>query len=272
MIRFLTILLSALVAISLFGVRVEKEMTFADGYNGASLGSTESVSIDFARKTDDEIMISGGLPHYCDRSDRKNPCANVAGATVLGYYDKTYAELIENFSSARVIRGRVLYAAQSKEVDDVVARLYVTMKTNVTEGGTTITNFKNGLKEYVHGQGLNISYSQTVSSYTLNLNLYKAAISEEKLVVLFCSNYSMVSLQAFDAESGTEEFTIQHYVGNHVVVGYGVRTIKYYNASGKLINTLNLLAVATGFRHSPVGYILLDNYGTIIDGYEVNIY
>lgn len=270
--RFIAVLMSALVAISLFGVHSANEMTFADGYNGASLENSEKVTIEFARKADDEIIINGGLPKYSDGSSRENTCANTAGAIVLGYYDKTYDEIIANFSSARVIRDKVLYAAQSDAVDSVIARLYVTMKTNFTEGGTTIANFKSGLREYVNDQGLNISYSQVVSDYALNFNAYESSIRQEKPVVLFCSNYSLVSLTALDAESGTEVFTMQHYTGNHVLVAYGIRKINYYNASGKLINQLNLLAVATGFSYGAFGYILLDDYGTLIDGYNVKIY
>ena len=270
--RLLTVLMSTLVVISLFVVHPKNEMTFADGYNGASLENSEKVTIDFSRKEDDEIIISGGLPNYCDRSNRSNTCANVAGAIVLGYYDKMDDGLIENFSSARVIRDKVLYATQSGAVDDVIARLYQTMKTNITEGGTTIGNFKSGLQEYVKGQGMDTSYSQVVFDYSLDFNTYKDAISHEKPVVLFCSKYSLVSLQAFDAEAETEEFVLQHYAGNHVLVGYGVRTIKYYNNAGKLLRQLDLLAVATGMSYGYQGYILLDDYGTLIDGYTVDIY
>ena len=270
--QFLTVLMSALIAVSILGMRAETEMTFADGYNGAPFEHTETATIERARKADDEIMINGGMPEYADGKGLLNSCANVAGATLLGYYDKTYDELIEGFSSARVIRDKVFYSRQTEAVDNVMARLYETMKTNVTEGGTTIANFKSGLREYVNGQGLDIAYSQVVSDYSLGFNAYKGAIRQEKPVVLFCSKYSLVSLMAFDAESDTEEFTMQHYTGNHVVIAYGIRTIKYYNAAGKLINTLDLLAVATGFSYSPFGYILLDDYGTLIDGYKVDIY
>ncbi|HIS35154.1 TPA: hypothetical protein IAC10_00785 [Candidatus Scatousia excrementigallinarum] len=269
---FLTVLLSAIFAISLCVMQHNKEMTFADGYNGASLENSETVSINFVRKEDNEIMINGGMPEYSDKIDLANSCANVAGAILLGYYDKTYDELIENFSAARVIRDKILYSKQTEAVDEVMAELYTTMKTNVTEGGTTIGNFKAGLKEYVNGQGRNISYSQVVSNQSLNFNTYESAIAQEKPVVLFCSKYSLVSLQAFDAEYGTEQFVMQHYTGNHVVIGYGIRTITYYDAAGRVLRQLDLLAVATGYSFNPFGYIVLDDYGTLIDGYKVNIY
>ena len=270
--RVLTFLMSILMLFSFFSIPVDNEMTFADSYNGASLENSEKVSIAFAYKEDSEIKIDGGLPNYCDRSTRTNSCANVAGAIVLGYYDKTYDDLIENFSSARVIRDKVLYAAQNVVVDDVIARLYITMKTNITEGGTTITNFKNGLQEYVNDQGLGISYSQVISNYSLNYSKYEDSIKQENPVVLFCSKYSLVSQMAFTAESGTEEFTLQHYIGNHVLIGYGIRAIKYYNSSGDLVRQLTLLTVGTGMSYGALGYVLLDDYGKLIDGYKINIF
>lgn len=270
--RVLTVLMSTLILFLLFGGRVDSEMTFAGSYNGASLENSEEISINFAHKEDSEIKINGGLPNYYDRSDRTNSCANVAGAIVLGYYDKTYDELIENFSSARVIRDKILYAAQNAVVDDVIARLYITMKTNITEGGTTIANFKSGLQKYVNDQGLEISYSQVISNYSLNFNIYEDSIRQENPVVLFCSKYSLVSQMAFTAESGKEEFTLQHYIGNHVLIGYGFRTIKYYDSFGNLVRQLNLLAVGTGMSYGYLGYVLLDDYGTLIDGYKINIF
>ena len=69
-----------------------------------------------------------------------------------------------------------------------------------------------------------------------------------------------------------EEFTLQHYIGNHVLIGYGIRTIKYYNSSGDLVHQLKLLAVGTGMSYGSLGYVLLDDYGTLIDGYKINIF
>ena len=106
----------------------------------------------------------------------------------------------------------------------------------------------------------------------MNFSKYEDSIKQENPVVLFCSKYSLVSQMAFTAESGTEEFTLQHYIGNHVLIGYGIRTIKYYNSSGDLVHQLKLLAVGTGMSYGSLGYVLLDDYGTLIDGYKINIF
>lgn len=270
--KFIAGLMSFVLAIPVFYVPIEQEMTFADGYNGASLENSVFTSIPFSRKEEEEFLINGGLPLYYDVSSRTNTCANVAGAIVLGYYDKTYDDLIENFTSARVIRDRVLYAKQTEAVEDTMARLYTTMKTNVTEGGTTVANFKTGLQTYVNEQGKNISYVDVISNESLQVEEYIQAIQNEHPIALFVSKYTLISTVALDAESDVEEFYKQRYVGNHTVVCYGLRTIRYYDESGRLTEQLDLLMVATGYSHSPTGYILIDDYGTLVDGYEINIY
>ena len=270
--RFAAVLLSIVLAIPMFCVSVEWEMTFADGYNGASLENSDFTSIAFSRKVEEEVVISGAVPLYYDISSRKNTCANVAGAIILEYYDKTFNNLIENFTSARVIRDRVLYAKQTEAIDDVMGCLYTMMKTNVTEGGTTVANFKMGLQTYVNEHGKNISYTQVIINETLQEKTYKQAIEEEKPIVLFVSKYTLIAQSALDAETGVEEFYKQRYVGNHTVVCYGIRTIKYYDAAGNLVEQMKLLNVATGYGHSPTGYILIDDYGTLVDGYVTNIF
>ena len=270
--KFAAIVMSLMLAIPMFCMPVEREMTFADGYNGASLENSEFTTIPFSRKEEEEVLIKGGVPLYYDESSRTNTCANVAGAILLGYYDKTYDELIENFSSARVIRDKVLYAKQTEAVEAVMERLYATMLTNVTEGGTTIPNFKNGLKTYVNEQGRSISYTQAVSDETIQVDILQNSIQNERPIVLFVSKYTLISTLALDAESGAEEFYKQRYVGNHTVVCYGMRTIRYFDATGRQTNQLDLLLVATGYGYSSTGYILIDEYGTLIDGYEVYIF
>lgn len=270
--RFMSALVSIVLAFPLILAPAHQEITFADGYNGASLENSVFTSIPFSRKEEEEILIDGGMPLYYDISSRTNTCANVAGAIVMGYYDKTYDELIENFTSARVIRDKVLYAKQTQEVENTMARLYTTMKTNITEGGTTVANFKTGLQTYINEQGRKVSYSQVIKNETLEVESYKRAIQNNRPVVLFVSKYTLISTLALDAETGAEEFYKQLYTGNHTVVCYGMRTIRYYDASGKLTDQMDLLLVATGYNHSPTGYIMIDDYGTLVDGYEVNVF
>lgn len=269
--KLAAVLLSVLFAVPMFSA--PRQMTFADnGFNGASLDRTEFKTISFAAKENDENSFYGALPEYVDGSGRQNTCANVAGAIVLGYYDKDYDNLIENFTSTREIFGKLIYTPQTDAVLDVMARLYDDMKTNVTAGGTTVANFKSGFQTYVNEQGRNVSYTQMVSNQQLLSSRYKQSIDNGRPVVFFVSGYTLIPTTILDAESGPEEYYEQYYVGNHTVVGYGYRTIRYYNAVGNLVKQLDLLTVATGNPASPLAYVSVDDYTNLIDGYEIYIY
>ena len=147
MVKLAAVLLSAVFAAPVLGGT--REMTFADGYNGGSWVESVEQTISFSTKDDQEIAFYGGMPKYYNVSSYTNTCANVAGTTVLGYYDQYYDNLIENFTSTRVVFGLVIYNGQTDAVQAVTNQLYIDMGTNVTEGGTTINGFKNGMVTYV---------------------------------------------------------------------------------------------------------------------------
>ena len=258
--KLATVLLSALFAAPMFCA--PREMTFADGFNGASWEETIEETVNFSYKQDEETFIEGTLPTYYDLSTYANTCAPVAGSIVLGYYDQYYDNLIENFTSTRVIFGMKLYNSQTEAVQTVINQLYSDMGTNNTEGGTTINGFKSGMTTYVGRKGRSVTFSQRV---------FKQSIQNEKPVVLFVSHYSLVDLTDLSEQTGTEDIFVQHYGGNHTLIGYGMRTVKYYNAASNLVRQLDLLAVATGFPDYPLAYIILDDYTNIIDGFEINI-
>ena len=90
--------------------------------------------------------------------------------------------------------------------------------------------------------------------------------------MLFVSGYTVIATIALDAESGVGEYYEQYYVGNHTVVGYGMRTIRYYNAAGNLVKQLDLVKVATGNPANSLVYISLDDYTNLVDGYAIDIY
>lgn len=212
------------------------------------------------------------MPRYYNVSSYTNTCANVAGTTVLGYYDQYYDNLIENFTSTRVVFGLVIYNGQTDAVQAVINQLYVDMGTNATEGGTTINGFKNGMVTYVARKNRQLTYSQIVSGSTVLTDTCASMIEDGIPAVVFVSKYSLVDTGDFEAETGTEDVFVQHYGGNHTLVVYGVRTIKYYNAAGALVRQLDLLKVSTAYADFATAYLLLDDYTNVIDGFAVNIY
>lgn len=248
------------------------EMVFADGYNGSTYEGAGVETITFSSKNDEEIFIDGGLPKYYDTSaELKNTCANVAGAITLGYFDKDYDELIPNFKAARVIRDKVLFSTQTAAIQDVIIDLYQKMNTNSLGNGTSVEQFKNGLTQYVKEHGRNISYNQLVKNEQIDFDAYKRSVEEKKPIVLFVSKYTMLSITDFEKDSNTDELVMQYYGGDHVLIGYGIREISYFNADGSLKEQITFLRVATGYAQDALAYIRLDDRIRVIDGYTINI-
>lgn len=251
----------------------DKTIYYGDGYNGAILTGTDTEYITYSTKEENEYFIEGGLPLYYDTSTREKTCANVAGAIILGYYDKTYDELIPDFTSARIIRDRIIYNAQTNAVQTVIDSLYIKMGTNGTDaGGTSVTGFKDGLKNYVNEKGKNLSYSGTGQNGQLNKSALIQSIQNNRPIALFVSKYSLIPILDFSISETQDKLEKKYYNGNHVLVSYGLKEINYYNANGGLIKQLTLLAVATGYRQESLSYIELDTNNGMIDSYSINIY
>jgi len=266
--KFLTsILLSALTLTALPVGTAANEIRFSDGYNGSTYVKSESMTITYATKDVVEYSINGNVPVYY--SDLSNCCANVAGAEVLGYYDRTYDNLIENFTAARVIRNKIFYNAPTQTVSDTIANLYNRMGTNSGSSGTTIIGFKNGLSSYVQDKGRQISYSSLGSYSKFNTNLYITNIENEIPAVLFMSKYKLVKA---NESSSSDEYSIAYYSGNHVLVGCGIKEVTYYGSNGQAVDTVKMLKVSTGYGVDGICYLELGDYGTIIDSYAVKIY
>lgn len=253
--------------------KLNSEIYFADGYNGATFSESYSETISYSQKEESQSYINGGIPTYYDTSGREKTCANVAGSIVLGYYDKTYDEIIADFTSARVIRDKVLFNVQNEAVQGVMDKLYVYMGTNSTSnGGTTVPGFKNGLSSYVTEKGRSITYETIKSNNVFDKIKYTDAINSGNPVVLFMSKYSLVAIKDFSVSDTQDKIDISLFTGNHVLIGYGIKEITYYDVSGNVSRQLIFLMAATGYKQDALSYILLDDYGTIYEGYKINIY
>lgn len=272
--QFVSIFMSMMLLLCVIAMvpDVNAERVFADGYNGSTYEGSSTETIDYYTKTDNEISIKGAVPKYHNTGSNRNTCANVAGSIVVGYYDKDYDELIPNFKAARIIRDRVIFSAQTDAVQNVIDDLYNKMDTNDTGNGTTVEGFKRGLEAYVEQQGRSITYEGLVSGERLNIEEYKQAINNEKPVALFVSKYTMIPISDLEQDNNTDVLDKLHYGGDHVLVGYGIREIKYYNQDGSLKKEVTLLMAATGYLQDPLVYIIIDDRMTIVDGYTVSIY
>lgn len=275
MTKFICLAMSALFALvsaPYLGNSGTETLYFSSGYDGSIYEGSYTEYVSYATKSEYEDSIKGGVPRYYNVGSNSNTCANVAGAIALGYYDKTYNELIPNFDAVRVIKDKVLYRAQTEAVQIVIDKLYNTMATNSTSaGGTTISGFKNGLKEYVNGQGRSITYYSAGSYNDFDRQAYLRAIQNEQPIALFMAGYTLIPISDFTDTQTRDELLKMSYSGNHVLIGYGLKEIKYYNSNGTLKQTLTLLTVATGYNQDPLYYLDLGNSG-FVDSWAIDIY
>lgn len=245
------------------------EICFADSFNGSSFVETRQEIINYAYKVETETYIPSSVPKYSETTNTPNNCANVAGATLIGYYDKIYDELIPNFTAGRTIRGVYIFNAQTAAIQEVIDDLYVRMATNTTGNGTTANNCRSGLRSYINSKGKNVTYTSIVSSGTIDYSLYDGAVANETPMILFVLGYTLLSLGDFDVSETQDVLNMSLYAGAHTVIAYGRKNIKYYNASNQLIKEENFLRVATGYSTTALGYIMVD--GPIGDFIEGNI-
>ena len=251
----------------------QKALVYADdGFNGASFQGTETEYVNYATKTETISYIMGSVPKYSDTSTKANTCANTAGATAIGFYDRYYDNLIPDLTVGRYIRDLYIYNPQVAAIQDVIDDLYVRMGTNTTGDGTTASGFRSGLQSYITAHGQNITYPSVVSGGAINLTTLANAIDNKKIAVLFVSGYTLLPPSNFNISETQDKLYKSYYSGAHVLIAYGYRTEKYYNASGNLFKEITLLYVATGFASDPLVYIMLDSNTTLIEGNILNVY
>jgi hypothetical protein len=130
--------------------------------------------------------------------------------------------LIPNFTAYSSLTG---YADDSPETLAVCDQLYYDMKTNIYNG-TSFGNFITGLQTYVGRYGRSLSFTNVASSGTINYDAFQLAIAQQRPVALFLSDYNII--EDFYESSTVDEFFVNKYSGNHVVVAYGYKGINYY--------------------------------------------
>lgn len=261
-----------LAAVVLPVIQPRAEVYADDGFNGASFQGNETEDIYFSYKEVDDGYIVSAVPQYANSSDYLNTCANTAGATAIGYYDRTYTNLIPDFEPGRYIRDIYMFYAQKPVIQEVINELYVTMGTNTVGNGTTANGFRNGLKEYINDNGYNVTYPSIVSGGAPNMTSIKNMIDNKQIAVLFVSGYTLLSTNDYSKTDTHDQLYKSIYKGSHVLIVFGYHTVKYYNTSGSMFRENTMLYVATGFPSDPLARILLDDNTNLHEGNIINLY
>lgn len=246
---------------------------FIYGGEGETADATYEIEFDYYEIVEDVSYYSAPSFGNSD-SSITNSCAPAAGTNVVVFYDRWYENLVPHYIPG-ILLGSGYYFYYPDGMDSttqtVLATLYHLMDTNVGSGGTSQSQFLNGLSEYVDNAGYDLSYTSFYKgTKTVDLDALKDAINQNKVGIVFCSKYNFV-------------YDILHPVGEnymriikedanigHMMMVYGYKTIAYYKNDINF-RTDTFLYVSSGYSTSDQGYMELDSYLNIDDALIMTI-
>ena len=258
-------------------VSADAEVIYYDSVYGAPVGSssTETYTIDCddyeitADYTYDSVPAFGNTEAIFT-----NYCGPITGMDIVLFNDRWKTNLIPNYEPGFTHPNTGAYyywAASTDESDAAYASIYSLMKTGEV-GGTTSTNFRNGLKSFVENAGYDISYSSIYSnSKTVNLNALKTAIDQNKVGVIMCSEYNYI--MRLSVASGETAMTVvkENSTVPHMMMVYGYFTCAYYK-NGVNFQTDTYLYVTKSDGMTDKGYLQVnDDCLDIDEAYIVTI-
>ena len=228
---------------------------------------TTSVTYEYVNKTKDNYNMAYLTPSYRSTS-LPNACAGVAGANILGFYDRYYDDLISDFTAGSYILGTLYrYNYENERIMDVIIELYDDMQ--ITANGTTVSGFKSGMQKYCNRYGYNISFNSCMSGGKFNYSTAQNYIKNmNQPIALFLLDYNVADIIEGD-NYDRADYTVT--TANHVMVGFGYRQLIYTYKSGAA-ETINFMYVAVGDPAKPTGYYNPAYNTTVDDAFAVNIY
>lgn len=247
------------------------EIYYGD-YSEITGGITATESFSYATKSTEWERVNPYFPEYTNfNSNLDNACANVAGANVIGFYDRYFDELIPDCTVGYLKSNNKYKYYDMLRIEDqiqgVINDLYGRMGTNVSRPGTTQTQYKNGLSSYVQSKGRNITFSSVMTNGSLDISKVIAQLKGGKPISLYMSGYNFTEITDDGSNVSYYKFLSDT---NHIAIVFGYEVTTYYRADGSVIRTEVYLDVAPGIYGYPTVYVV-NNYGTLNDAEAVQI-
>lgn len=246
-----------------------KESNRYSGYGDDSSYSTYSSiiteTVSYTSKEESYIETVNAVPLYTQISDLPNSCGPTGGAIIVGFYDKYYENLIPNFVP-NLSSGK--YKKNDRvAVPNLMRDLYTLMRTNIDDVGVGQGDCMDGLETYVKNKGYSISYSNIKSNNTVNASYFTSAINRNEPALIFCSK---MDLYIVTTNSNVDSISYTTYTGGHVVVGYGLYSVKYYNGDNQFRSD-TYIRVATGLSGVEHGFLKVASTDWCNAAYSVDI-
>ena len=228
------------------------------------LAISNGVTVNYETKTVDTFRMVVSHPEYMS-APYASACACIAGANVIGYFDRYDEDLIPDHQAGTEFRGQYLYSIEDSNVMEVVKQLYADMGTS--DRGTTVTGFLNGMRTFCARKGKNISFSSCMKNGRFDYSAAKSYMQSDMPVVLFCAGYNMAEIDLYDFRDLIHYYEIAE---NHVMVGFGYQEITYTLST--TTGVYEYVKVASGVNSKPSGYYDTNYKTNVDDAYAINIY
>ena len=253
----------------------ENQTVYCDDGTYSGTGTQTSATYDIA--CDNYKVIDAAVhampPSFGNTMDTiKNACGPLAGMNIVTFYDRWCTELVPNYDPGVMFSTGYQYWSDKylSQTENCIKSLYDLMKTGEL-GGTTSANFKSGLKAYVNNAGYNISSTSFYGgATTVNLNLLKTAINQDKVGLIMCERFDYVS-QILPSDSLVRIVKV-HYDAAHIMMVTGYQVVSFYK-NGVTVATETFLCVSSSFNSGETGYVQLnDSYLKIDEALIYSIY
>lgn len=230
----------------------QSDSRYVGGELIATYASSENIYYE-SKQIVENIYTANYTPEYSAVNGMQNACGPVAGAIIVGFYDKYYDNLIPGWTSC-YSSGK--YRLQDKTyVPALIQDLYDDMQTNVAAPGVSESEFKNGLKSYVENHGYNLQYNSLGAGNNFNYNAYKTAIKNNEPAVLFVQPSELYLLSN---NGDYDSLAWSSISGNHIMVAYGYYEVKYTISNGT--RTDKYLMVETGLSILQTAFYKVGSY------------
>lgn len=270
----LIVIVSAFALTCMYHVAPESAHAEGEIYYGAESGvasvSTETFSYSYY------LVDSGYANPYCPQyyntnSSLTNACGPVAGAIVVGYYDRYSTSLIPNFTPGSLSGGIYSYYPMvyfSSTIQGVTNSLFISMGTNTQQSGTSQAQYNSGLSSYVTSAGYTFSHSSVMSGGSINYSSLVSQLSNNRVLSVFMSGYNYCSK---NIGSTSATYTINSFNGNHIYISYGYERYRYYDSNGNNFRTDLFLCVSTGLNSPTTGWYWVGSSTTTLNDVEVAV-
>lgn len=255
-----------------FMAKADEQFICDDGFSGEGEAVASSYTVEYDSYHVNDAYVVTAAPSYGHATDTlPNNCGPVAGANIVGFYDRYYTNLIPDFTPGLSTSSGYKYypSIGFAALNTLMETLYEEMQTNSEANGTSSRQFLTGLRNYVEGKGYSIGYESMYSSSTrVNYTKVEQMVNANRVGVIFCNRYNFVF--GIVHQDNKTTVTKKSYNIGHGMMVYGYTTIDYYK-DGRIFQTDTFLQVSSGFASGAQGYIKMDDYLSIFDAYIVTI-